>query len=115
MKVEIYHNPRCTKSRETLKLIQLKGIEPTITEYLKNPPSKQKLEAIIEALGISADKIVRQGESVYKENYKGKSFNNKQWIDILIKNPILLERPIVVTSKGAAIGRPPENVLKILA
>lgn len=112
--MEIYHNPRCRKSRETLNLLEEKGINPEIVLYLENPPSKSKLKAILKMLSMKAIDLVRKTESIYKENYKGKSFNEQEWIDILIANPKLIQRPIVLNGKKAAIGRPPEQVLDIL-
>lgn len=106
----IYHNPRCGKSRTTLQLIREKGIEPQIIEYLKEVPSKEEIKSLLQKLGCTPEEIIRKGESVYKENFKGKSFSENEWIDILHANPILIERPIVVSGKKAILGRPPENV-----
>lgn len=111
---KIYHNPRCTKSRETLKLLIEKGETPEIVEYLTNTPSSSELKGLIDLLGISAADLVRKGEEIYKTQYKGKHFTEAEWIDILIKNPKLIERPIVVKNGKAIIGRPPENILQIL-
>lgn len=112
--MKIYHNPRCTKSRQTLELLKEKGNQPEIIEYLKTPPTPRELKEVLHALGIKAEEIVRKGESLYKEKYKGKSLNEESWIKILTENPILIERPIVVNGKKAALGRPPEKVLDIL-
>jgi arsenate reductase len=112
--MKIYHNPRCRKSRETLNIIRESGIEPEIIEYLSNPPSKQELSAIIGMLGISPEALIRKGEVIFKENYKGKQFTDDQWLDILIENPKLIERPIVVKEDAAVLGRPPENVKRLL-
>ena len=113
-KVTIYHNPRCTKSRETLALLKDKGVEPEIVEYLKNPPSQKDLGAILKKLGVPAEDIIRKKEALFKDEYKGQSKSDAEWIKVLAANPVLIERPIVVTAKGAAIGRPPENVLGVL-
>jgi arsenate reductase len=110
----IYHNPRCSKSRQTLALLQDKGVEPTIVEYLKSPPTASELKAIIERLGIKPEQLVRKSEEIYKSKYAGKTLSDAQWIAALIKNPILIERPIVVSGKGAVLGRPPENVMQLL-
>ena len=110
----IYHNPRCRKSRETLQLIKDKGITVEIVEYLNTSLSEFQLKDILSKLGMKAIEIVRKGEPVFKENFKGKDFSEDQWIRILAENPILIERPIVVKENEAVIGRPPENVLKLL-
>lgn len=108
--MRIYHNPRCTKSRETLKLIRDKGIEPEIVEYLKDIPSTAELKEILMKLNLKAEQIVRRTEAYYKENLKGKTFAEEEWIQIMIENPKLIERPIVVKNNKAVLGRPPENV-----
>lgn len=110
----IYHNPRCRKSRETLNLIQEKGVEPEIVEYLKNPPTKAELRGILKKLNLTAMEIVRKGEAIYKENYKGKDLNEEDLLTMLVENPKLIERPIVIEGDKAVLGRPPENVLEIL-
>ena len=116
MKCIISHNQKCSKSRETLELLQNRGLDPTIIEYLKNCPKVYELEKIVSKLKIHPKQLVRFKENKAKE--LGISANDsltyKQWMKILTKNPELIERPIVVTSKGAVIGRPPENVLKVL-
>jgi arsenate reductase (glutaredoxin) len=112
--VTIYHNPKCTKSRGTLALLQERGIEPRIVEYLKNPPTAAELRAIVEKLGIEPEQLVRKGEDVYKTKYAGKTLTEGQWIDAMVRDPILIERPIVVRGNRAVIGRPPENVEKLL-
>ena len=116
MKCIIYHNQECSKSRETLELLKSRGLEPTIIEYLKNSPKINELEEIIIKLNINPKQLIRFKEA--KANELGISANDsltcKQWMKIMTKNPELIERPIVVTSKGAVIGRPPENVLKVL-
>ncbi|MCE3232070.1 MAG: arsenate reductase [Rickettsiaceae bacterium] len=115
MNVTIYHNPRCTKSRETLALLKENGIEPTIVEYLNKPPSVQTLKEIVKALGVKPREIIRTKEDAYKQcGLDDKTLTDNQIIEILVKNPILIERPIVCVGKKAAVGRPPENVLKIL-
>tara|TARA_B100000686_G_C16465572_1_gene799324 strand:+ start:279 stop:647 length:369 start_codon:yes stop_codon:yes gene_type:complete len=116
MKCTIYHNQNCSKSRATLELLQSRGIEPSIVEYLKNSPKVDELEEIIIQLNINPKKLIRFKEDKAKELGISVNYNltYKQFIKILSKNPELIERPIVVTSKGAIIGRPPENVLKVL-
>lgn len=110
----IYHNPRCGKSRDTLAVLQNKGIEPDIVEYLKTPLTGEELRGILKKLGMKPEQIVRKGEDVYKQKFAGKTLNDAQWLDALAKNPILIERPIVVKGSKAVIGRPPENVLTLL-
>lgn len=110
----IYHNPRCSKSRDTLALLQKNGIAPTVIEYLKTPPNKSELKAIVEKLGSGPETIVRKGEEIYKTQYAGKTLSDDQWLDALASNAILIERPIVVAGEHAVVGRPPENILKLL-
>lgn len=112
--LKIYHNPRCTKSRETLKLIEAKGIKVEIIEYLKDYPSKEELKEVLKKLGVSPEKIIRKGEQIFKDNFKGKRYSDDEWIDTLVANPKLIERPIVFNEKKAVIGRPPENVEELL-
>src|SRR5688572_15325191 len=110
----IYHNPKCSKSRETLALIRERGITPQIVEYLKAPPTAAELTAIVRMLGIRPEALVRKGEDVYKAKYAGKTLTDSKWIEAMVRDPILIERPIVVTGGKAAIGRPPERVLELL-
>ncbi|HEX4986602.1 MAG TPA: arsenate reductase (glutaredoxin) [Burkholderiales bacterium] len=112
--VTIYHNPRCSKSRQTLEILAGRGIEPVIVEYLKTPPTKDELRAILKKLGIGAEQLVRKGEDVYKTKFAGRALTDEQWLDALAKNPILIERPIVVKGDRAVVGRPPQNVLALL-
>jgi arsenate reductase len=114
MSVTIFHNPRCSKSRETLKLIEARGVQPKIVEYLKTPPSAAELKSILKKLGLKAADIVRKGEPLYAElGLKDRILDEDALIALLVKHPILIERPIVVAG-GKAIGRPPETVLAIL-
>ncbi len=110
----IYHNPRCRKSRETLKLIQETGLVPTIVKYLENPPTAQELERILKQLGKRPIEIIRKGEAIYKEQFKGKDLSDQEWIQAMVEHPKLMERPIVVEGERAIIGRPPENVKVLL-
>jgi len=112
--MKIYHNPRCRKSRETLELLRKHGIEPDIVEYLKTPPTKEELRDILRKLGIKPQDIIRKGEAIYKEQYKGKELSDEEWLDVLVQHPRLIERPIVVDGERAVIGRPPENVLQLI-
>jgi arsenate reductase len=110
----IYHNPRCSKSRETLALLEGRGVQPRIVEYLKTPPTAAELEAIVGKLGIRPERLVRKGEDVYKAKYAGRKLTDAGWIAAMVQDPILIERPIVVGGTRAAIGRPPESVLALL-
>ena len=112
--MQIYHNPRCRKSRETLELIKANGISPEIVLYLEEVPTKEMLKSILEKLQIPAEKLLRKGEKVFKENYKGQKHSEEEWIDIMISNPKLIERPIVLEGDKAVLGRPPENVLELI-
>lgn len=115
MSIKIYHNPRCSKSRQTLQLLEEKGIQPEIIEYLKKAPSKTELESVLSMLNIEPRDLMRKGEAIYKEqNLKDDSLSNVQLITAMLENPILIERPIVLANGKAAIGRPPESVLDIL-
>ncbi|MDX1407543.1 MAG: arsenate reductase (glutaredoxin) [Saprospiraceae bacterium] len=112
--MKIYHNPRCTKSRQTLALIEEKGLEPEIIEYLKDTPSQAEIGRLLKALDIKAEDLIRKNEPVYKEKFKGKQLTQKEWIKAMVTYPKLIERPIVVKGRKAVIGRPPENVLALL-
>ena len=110
----IYHNPRCSKSRETLEILKENGIEPTVVEYLKQVPTEKEIETLLMKLNMPADKLVRKGESIFKEKYKGMSFNPHEWVKIMHEEPKLIERPIVVRNNKAVLGRPPENVMQLI-
>lgn len=112
--MKIYHNPSCSKSRQTLQLIKDANAEIEIIEYLNAIPSKEELKDILEKLNLNAGDILRKGEADYKENFKGKTLSNDEWIDAMIKYPKLIERPIVVKGNKAVLGRPPENVLELI-
>lgn len=115
MTVTIYHNPRCSKSRATLALLEERGITPTVIEYLQNPPDSATLTNILALLGKSAAEIMRRGEDDYKDSHDTvNSMDETEQIAWLCKNPRVIERPIVVTGNAARIGRPPESVLEIL-
>ena len=115
MSVTIYHNPKCSKSRQTLKLLEEHGSAPTIVEYLKSPPTAEKLKEVLSQLGVAPRDLMRKKESAYSENDLGNtSLSDESLIDAMIANPILIERPIVLANGKAAIGRPPEQVLEIL-
>jgi arsenate reductase len=113
--VVIYHNPRCSKSRRTLELLEARGIKPKIVDYLKEPPSAAELKSILKKLGIRPHDLLRQGEARYGElGLKERDLSDDDLIALMVANPILIERPIVVNGTKAALGRPPEKVLEIL-
>lgn len=111
---KIYHNPRCAKSRQTLQLLEEKGVKPEVVEYLKTPPKAQELQDILNLLGMRPAQLIRKGEAIFKEKYKGRDLSDTQWIEAMVENPKLIERPIVVKDGKAVIGRPPENVLALI-
>lgn len=115
----IFHNPRCSKSRQTLALLEENGIEPEIRLYLENPPSKAELNALLSQLGMDARSLLRKGEDEYKSlQLKDKSLSDAELIEAMVTHPRLIERPIVTRTVGgekrSVLGRPPENVLEIL-
>ncbi|WP_300425334.1 arsenate reductase (glutaredoxin) [uncultured Thalassolituus sp.] len=113
--ITIYHNPRCSKSRETLALLQEKGTEPAVVEYLKNVPDAEQLRSVLSKLGISARALLRTKEADYKElNLANPALSDDEIIAAMISHPKLIERPIVICGDKARIGRPPEQVLEIL-
>lgn len=113
--VIIYHNPRCSKSRQTLALLEERGIEPAIVKYLEETPSADDLKAVLAKLGISARDLLRKKEAEYKEaGLDDMSLNDDQVIAKMIEFPRLIERPIVIKGDAARIGRPPESVLEIV-
>ena len=115
MKAIIYHNPRCSKSRQTLALLEEKGVILEIIEYLKTPPNQQTLKEIINKLDIAPIDLMRKSEPIYKKlNINKESKDIQSLLDVMVENPILIERPIVVANGKAVIGRPPESVLDIV-
>ena len=110
--IKIYHNPRCRKSREALKLIESKG-KVEIINYMKEPTDIGALKEAIFLIGKKPSELIRKNESVFKEQYKGKALSEDEWLEVFRKEPKLLERPIVINGNKAALGRPPENVLSI--
>ncbi|MCA0899075.1 arsenate reductase (glutaredoxin) [Microbulbifer agarilyticus] len=111
----IYHNPRCSKSRQTLQLLQENDIEPEIVLYLETPPDAAALKTILGKLGIAPRDLLRKGEEAYKElNLKDSSHSDDDLIDAMVSHPKLIERPIVVKGDKAVLGRPPENVLELI-
>lgn len=115
MSVKIFHNPRCSKSRQTLALLHENDAAPEVVEYLKTPPDREELIAILDMLGLQPRQLMRTGEAVYKDlHLDDENLSRDQLIDAMLENPILIERPVVIHDGKAAIGRPPERVLEIL-
>lgn len=113
--VKIYHNPRCSKSRQTLALIQQQGIEPEIVNYLETPPSIDELTTVLSLLELAPQALMRKRETEYKDSgLDDLSLNEDQQIKLMVEFPKVIERPIVLANGKAAIGRPPESVLEIL-
>ena len=115
MSISIWHNPRCSKSRETLALVQEKGIEPEVFLYLEEKPDDKTIESILSKLGITARELLRNSEDAYKQqNLKDKTLSDDILIKAMVNEPKLIQRPIVVNGEKAKLGRPPEQVLEIL-
>ena len=115
MTVTIWHNPRCSKSRQTLELLKSNGVEPAVREYLKQPPSKAEVEKLVAMVGGDPRELIRDGEAEFKAlKLKKADLTKAQIVDAIAARPVLLQRPIVVTGTRAAIGRPPEAVLPLL-
>ncbi|GMG88547.1 arsenate reductase (glutaredoxin) [Biformimicrobium ophioploci] len=111
----IYHNPKCSKSRQTLQLLEENGVTPDTVLYLVNPPSTTELGEILNKLGIPARKLLRKGEAEYKElNLADESLSEAELVTAMCEHPRLIERPIVVKGDRAVLGRPPENVLDLI-
>lgn len=116
MDISMFHNPKCSKSRETLKLLNEEGIEPDIILYLTAPPSQKELSEILKKLKMKPRDLIRFKEPI-AEKLKIKPSDNRpdtEWLKLMVENPILIERPIVITSEKAVIGRPPEKVLDLV-
>jgi len=112
--IKIYHNPRCSKSRNTLALLEEQGVDAEVVKYLDTPPSKEELKELLKMLGMSAKELMRTKEELYKELGLKDVSDEKKLIEAMVKNPKLIERPIVVKDGKAAIGRPIENIIKLL-
>jgi arsenate reductase len=115
MSAKIYHNTRCSKSRATVAILEQNDVDFEVVNYLVEPPSEIELKDILKDLGISARELMRKGETKFKElGLSDKSLSEKELISAMLEFPILIERPIVRTEKGVAIGRPPENIIAII-
>ncbi len=112
--MKIYYNPRCSKCRETLKLIESKGKTAEIVDYLNHPPTLETLQSIVIVLGMQPEELLRKKEPIFIEKYKGKKLSDNEWLEAMVQNPQLIERPIVIDGNRAIIGRPPEKVLELI-
>ncbi len=113
--VRVFHNPKCSKCRLTMGILDDKGVDTTVIEYLKTPPGSEELEQILDMLGLEPRDLMRKHEAPYKEqNLANPELSREQLIQAMIDNPILIERPIIINGNKATIGRPPEKVLDIL-
>jgi len=112
--IKIYHNPRCSKSRETLAILNSENKEFEIIKYLKDVPSEKELKEILKILNIPAIDLVRKNESIWKDKYKGKDLSEENIIRAMTENPILIQRPIVMKGNKAVIARPPESIREVL-
>jgi arsenate reductase len=115
MKAKIYHNPRCSKSRATLALLESRGVNVEIVDYLKSPPSANEIHELLARLEMRAADIVRASESAFVESGLDLDSRDADLIELMTKSPIVIQRPIVVVGDAARIGRPPEQVLELLA
>ena len=112
--MKYYHNPRCSKSRIGLQLLQDRNIDVEVIEYLKDVPTINELQELIKLIGISPENLLRKGEQAYKDNLKGKNLSDQEILEAMVRFPKLIERPILISSNKAVIGRPPEKILTIL-
>lgn len=113
-KIKVYHNPRCTKSRNSLKYLEDKGLDYETVEYLKEPLTFDELKKVIKLLGIKPEELLRKNEAEYKEFFKGKDLSDDEWIQVMIDYPKLMERPILVNNGKAVVARPTEKIDEIL-
>lgn len=112
--MKIYHNPRCSKSRDSFNLLKEKKLDFETVEYLKTPLTKEELKDVLVKLNIPAQELIRKGEKDFKENFKGKELSEDEWVDAMLAFPKLIERPIVVKGDKAVIGRPIEKVIELI-
>ncbi|MDQ3049229.1 MAG: arsenate reductase (glutaredoxin) [Bacteroidota bacterium] len=112
--VRLYHNTRCSTSRNVCSILDTKKVKTEVIEYLNTPPTQKEIKSLLKMLGMKASEIVRKKEPLYKEKYAGEKITEAEWVKILSQNPILIERPILVKGDKAIIGRPPERVLEFL-
>lgn len=110
----IWHNPRCSKSRQTLQLLRDRGYEPDEIDYQKNPPSVEEIASVLQKLGLTANDLIRKGQDIYTELDLASETNEDKLIEAMFLHPVLIERPVVINGDKASLGRPPEAVLTIL-
>jgi arsenate reductase len=114
MSIKIYHNPRCSKSRDSFNLLNEKGIDFETLEYLKTPPNQEELEGLLRKLDYKAEELIRKSEPVYKEHFKGKTLSEEEWIKAMLEYPKLIERPIIIVGDKAVVARPIEKLIDLL-
>ena len=114
MNIQIYHNPRCGKSREALQYLKDKGIEPKIILYLQNSPTFDELKELIRKLKINPTELIRKKEKIFIENYSSSLLSDDEWIKVMTEHPILIERPIIISGNKAVIGRPKERIDEVI-
>lgn len=112
--IQIFHNPRCSKSRLGLQYLKDKGVEPAVVEYLKTPPTAEQLKQILKKLGKTPLDIIRKNEDIFKTEFKGKELSDDAWVDVMVKHPKLIERPIIINGDKAVIARPTEAIDEVL-
>ena len=112
--ITIWHNPRCSKSRQALELLRSRGVEPHVIEYLKTTPSVAQISEVLEKLGMSARQLMRKKEAAYRDNGLASEENEQKLIEAMFHNPILIERPVIFNDESAVIGRPPQEALKLV-
>ena len=112
--ITIYYNPRCSKCRETVALVNEHGYSTVLIEYLVTPPSKEALRLVLKKLGLKPLELVRKGEEMFKQRYAGRTLSDEEWLEAMVAHPVLIERPIVVRGDKAVLARPPEKALTIL-
>ena len=112
--ISIYHNPRCSKSRQAKAILDEQGVDYTVVEYLKDIPTKEEFKKVLMKLNLKPQDILRKGEAVYKEKFKTAQFTEEEWIEVMLEYPKLIERPIVIKQNKAIVARPPEQVLELL-
>jgi len=112
--MEIYHNPRCRKSREAIELLDSKKLEYKVIKYLEDVPTRKDFEKVLVKLNLKPTDILRKGETIFKEKYKGKNFTDEEWITIMLENPKLIERPIIIKGNKAVVARPIQNLENLL-
>jgi arsenate reductase (glutaredoxin) len=113
-KITIYHNPRCSKSRDSVCILEEYEANAEVVHYLETPPTQKLLKELLKKLGMKAEEIVRKSEPLYIQKFAGKKISSAEWIRILSKNPVLIERPIIVKGNKAFLGRPPERIKELL-